>query len=83
MNLFAKVINMTTKVNSNLCQTSEMELFPQVATDYRGKFRILKNILDEAFCNNSYKQSHYNFCYSANMLNNRSRGFDCVQYCIA
>ena len=27
--------------------------------------------------------TYYNFCYSANILNMRSRGFDHLQYCIA
>ena len=35
---------MATKANSKLCQTSEMELFAQVVTGFRGKLRILPNI---------------------------------------
>ena len=34
-NSFAKIIN--TKVSSKLCQPSEMELFPQIATGFRGE----------------------------------------------
>ena len=41
-NSFAKIIN--TKVSSKRCQTSEMELSPQVVTGFRGKLRILPNI---------------------------------------
>ena len=32
---------MATKANSRPCQTSEMELFPQVVTGFRGELRIL------------------------------------------
>ena len=39
---FAKIVN--AKMSSILCQTSEMELFPQVVTGFRGKLRILPNI---------------------------------------
>ena len=46
---------MATKVNLKPCQTSEMELFPQVVTSFRGELRILPKILDEAFCKNSQK----------------------------
>ena len=46
---------MATKANSKPCQTSEMELFPQVITGFRGKLRILLNIYDEAFFKNSQK----------------------------
>ena len=42
-NTFAKIV-VATKANSNICQTSEMELFPQVVTSFRGKLRILSNI---------------------------------------
>ena len=35
---------MATKANSKPCQTSEMELFPQVVTGFRGERRILPNI---------------------------------------
>ena len=38
-NSFAKTIN--TKLNSKPCQTAEMELFPQVVTDFRGELRTL------------------------------------------
>ena len=38
-NSFTKIIN--TKVNSKPSQTAKMELFPQVATNFRGKIRIL------------------------------------------
>ena len=41
-NSFVKIIN--TKVSSKLCQTSEMELFPQVVSTFRGKLRTLPNI---------------------------------------
>ena len=34
---------MATKENSKPSQTSEMELFPQVATDFRGELRILSS----------------------------------------
>ena len=30
---------MATMVNSKLCQTSEMELFPQVVTSFRGELK--------------------------------------------
>ena len=54
---------MTAKANSKSCQTSEMELSPRVVTGFRGERRILSNILDEAFCENSRKRKtvHY-FC---------------------
>ena len=42
-----------TKVSSKPHQTSEMELFLQVATGFRGDLRILSNIY--AFCKNSQK----------------------------
>ena len=35
---------MATKMNSKLCQTSKMKLFPQVGTDFRVELRILPNI---------------------------------------
>ena len=38
-NSFTKIIN--TKVNSKPSQTAEMELFTQVATNFRGELRIL------------------------------------------
>ena len=41
-NSFVKIIN--TKMSSKLCQTSEMELFPQVVSTFRGKLRTLPNI---------------------------------------
>ena len=41
-NSFEKINN--TKVNSNLCQPSEMELLPQVVTGFSGKLGILRNI---------------------------------------
>ena len=44
---------MATKVNSKFYQTSEMELFPQVFTGFRGELRILPNVWDGAFCKNS------------------------------
>ena len=46
---------MAIKANSKPCQTSEMELFPQVVTGFRGELRILPNIVDEALCKNSKK----------------------------
>ena len=54
---------MAIKANSKPCQTSEMELFPQVVTGFRGELRILPNIVDEALCKNSQKLKvvHY-FC---------------------
>ena len=52
-NSFAKIINV--KVGSKPRQASEMELFPQVVTGFRGKLRILLNIYDGAFCKNSWK----------------------------
>ena len=60
-NSCAKIIN--TKVNSEFCQTSEMELFSQVATGFRGELRILSNSYDKVFCKNSEKRKavHY-FC---------------------
>ena len=33
---------MTTKANSKPCQTSEMELSPQVVTGYRDEFRKME-----------------------------------------
>ena len=52
-----------TKVSSKPRQTSEMELFLQVATGFRGDLRILSNIYDGDFCKNSQKRKavHY-FC---------------------
>ena len=50
-NSFVKIIN--TKVSSKLCQTSEMELFPQVVSTFKGELRTLPNISDGAFCKNS------------------------------
>ena len=41
-NCLAKIIN--TKMNSNPCQTAEMELFLQVVTGFRGELRILPYI---------------------------------------
>ena len=38
------------------CQRSEMELFSQVVTSFRGKQGILPNIQDQAFCKNSESQ---------------------------
>ena len=38
------IIKINTKVNSKLCQTSEMELFPRVVSGFRGELRILPNI---------------------------------------
>ena len=35
---------MATKANSKLYQTSEMELIPQVVTDFRGELKILPNV---------------------------------------
>ena len=37
-NSFAKIIN--TNMNSKLCQTAEVELFPQVVTGFRSELRI-------------------------------------------
>ena len=37
---------MATKENSKPSQTSEMELFPQVATDLRGEFRLLSSKME-------------------------------------
>ena len=42
-----KIIN--TKVNSKPSQTSEMGLFPQVVTSFRGKLRILSTSKMELF----------------------------------
>ena len=63
-NSFAKITN--TKVSSKLCQTSEIELFPQVVTGFGGELRILSNIYDGAFCKNTQKRKalHY-FCKKA------------------
>ena len=41
-NSFAKIMN--TNVSSISCLTSEMELFPQVVTGFRGKLKILPHI---------------------------------------
>ena len=41
--LFKKMLLVTTKANSKLCQTFEMELFQQIVTSYRDEFRILPN----------------------------------------
>ena len=64
---FAKITN--TKVSSKLCQTSEIELFPQVVTGFRGELRILSNIYDGAFCKNTQKRKalHY-FCKKSSIL---------------
>ena len=35
---------MAAKANSKPCQTSEMELFPQVVTGFRDELRILPNM---------------------------------------
>ena len=35
---------MTKKANLNPFETSEMELFPQVVTGFKGELRILRNI---------------------------------------
>ena len=43
MNLFVKVIK-DYKNDSKPWQTSEMELLPQVGSNYRDKFRTLQNI---------------------------------------
>ena len=40
---------MTTKANSKPYQTSAMELFSQVVTNYKGKFRILPTSKMELF----------------------------------
>ena len=48
-----------TKVSSKPRQTSEMELFLQVATGFRGDLRILSNIY--AFCKNSQKRKAVHF----------------------
>ena len=34
---------MATKANSKPCKTSEMVLFPQVVTGFRGELKILHN----------------------------------------
>ena len=39
-NTFAKIL----KANSKPCQTSEMELFLQVVTGFRDKFRFMPNM---------------------------------------
>ena len=54
---------MVTKTNSKHCQTSEMELFPQVVASFKGELRISSNISDETFCKNKQKLKvvHY-FC---------------------
>ena len=52
-NSFTQIIN--TEVNSKPCQTSEMKLFPQVVTGFRGERRILPYISDEAFYKKSQK----------------------------
>ena len=46
-NIFTKIIN--TKVNSKPCQTGEMELFPEVVTNFRGELRILPTSKLELF----------------------------------
>ena len=40
---------MPAKTNSKPCQKSEMELFPQIITGFRGEIRILQNTSDAAF----------------------------------
>ena len=35
---------MATKANSKPCQTSEMDLFPQIVTGLRGELIIMSNI---------------------------------------
>ena len=66
-NSFVKIIN--TKVSSKPCQISEMELFRQVVTGFRGELRILSNIYDGAFCENSQKRKavHY-FCKTFHLV---------------
>ena len=46
---------MATKTNWEPCQTSETELFAQVATGFRGELKILPIIWDAAFCKNGQK----------------------------
>ena len=46
---------MATKANSRPWQASEMELFPQVVTGFRGELRILPIVWEETFCKNSQK----------------------------
>ena len=58
-NSFAKRIY--TKGSSKPCQTSEMKLFPQIATGCRGELRILPNIYDGTFCQNSQKRKAVHF----------------------
>ena len=51
-------------MNSKLCQTAEMELFPRVVAGFfRGERRILPCTLDGDFCKNSQQQKavHYIF----------------------
>ena len=43
----------------------------------------LTEILEHSLQKHMVRKHYYNFCYSANILNIRSRGFDCAQYCIA
>ena len=40
---------MATKANSKPCQTSKMELLPQIVTVFKGELRILPNIQHGAF----------------------------------
>ena len=65
-NSFAKIINIY--VSSKLCQTSEMELFPQVTPGFRDECRILSNIYDGAFCNNKQKRKAVHYFYKKSHL---------------
>ena len=55
---------MATNVNSKSSQSSEMELFPQVVSSFRGELRLLPNILDGAFCKNSQRLKSVHYCFA-------------------
>ena len=65
-NSSAKIIN--TKVNSKPSQASEMELFPQVVTSFRGELKILPYIQDGAFSKNSQKWKAFTFFAKTSIL---------------
>ena len=43
----------------------------------------LTEMLEHSLQKHMVRKRYYNFCYLANILNIKSRGFDCAQYCIA
>ena len=43
----------------------------------------LTEMLEHSLQKHMVRKHYYNFFYLANILNIKSRGFDCAQYCIA